>query len=82
MSAIAARNAGQALGLSERTIYALLQRWRGSGGMAASLAPRPSPGGCGKGHLPPAVEGIVAEAIRDEYLLATAGVDAPATVRR
>ena len=68
VSAIAARDAGQALGLSERTIYALLQRWRGSGGIAASLAPRPSPGGRGKGRLPAAVEGIVAEAIRDEYL--------------
>ncbi len=68
VSAATARDAGRALGLSERTIYALLRRWRQSGGLAASLAPRSSPGGRGKGRLPTAAERIVAEAIRDEYL--------------
>jgi len=68
VSAAAARDAGQALGLSERTVYVLLRRWRQSGGSAASLAPRPSPGGRGRGRLPAAAERIVAEAIRDEYL--------------
>lgn len=68
VSAAAARDAGQALGLSERAIYALLRRWRQSGGLAASLAPQPSPGGRGKGRLAVTVERIVAEAIRDEYL--------------
>ncbi len=68
VSAAAARDAGQALGLSERTIYVLLRHWRRSGGLAASLAPRPSPGGRGKGRLSAAAEAIVAEAIRDEYL--------------
>lgn len=66
--AAAARDAGRALGLSRRTIYALLRRWRQSGGLAAALAPRPSPGGRGKGRLPAAAERIVAEAIHDEYL--------------
>jgi putative transposase len=66
--AAAARDAGQALGLSERTIYILLRHWRRSGGLAASLAPRPSPGGRGKGRLSAAAETIVAEAIHDEYL--------------
>ncbi len=64
----AARDAGRALGLSERTIYALLRVWRRSGGLVASLAPRPSPGGRDKGRLTAAVEQVVAEAIRDEYL--------------
>ncbi|GAC1488154.1 MAG: DDE-type integrase/transposase/recombinase [Acetobacteraceae bacterium] len=68
VSAAAARDAGQALGLSERTVYALLRRWRQSGGLAASLAPRPSPGGRGKGRIPDAAERVVAEAICDEYL--------------
>ena len=68
VSAAAAHDAGQALGLSERTVYALVRRWRQSGRLAASLAPRPSPGGRGKGRLPAAAERIVAEAIRDEYL--------------
>ncbi len=66
--AAAARDAGPALGLSERTVYALVRRWRQSGGLAASLAPRSSPGGRGKGRLPAAIERIVAEAIRDEFL--------------
>lgn len=68
VSAAAARDAGQALRLSERTVYALLRRWRRSGGLAASLTPLPSPGGRGKGRLPAAAERIVAEAIRYEYL--------------
>lgn len=68
VSASAARDAGRMLGLSERTTYTLLRRWRASGGLAASLAPRPSPGGRGKGRIPAAVERVVAEAIRDEYL--------------
>jgi len=68
VSAATARDADRALDLSERTIYALLRRWRQSGGSAVSLAPRPSPGGRGKGRLPAEAERIVAEAIRDEYL--------------
>src|SRR4051812_19801582 len=63
-----ARAAGQALRLSERTIYALLRRWRQSGGLVATLAPRPSPGGRGTGRLPAATEQLMVEAIRDAYL--------------
>jgi putative transposase len=66
--AVAAREAGRALGLSERTIYALLRRWHQSGGLVAALAPRPSPGGRGKGRLTARMEQLVAETIRDEYL--------------
>ncbi len=68
VSTAAACNAGRALGLSKRTIYALLRRWRQSGGLAAVLAPQPSPGGRGKGRLTVTAERIVAEAIRNEYL--------------
>lgn len=68
VSAAAACNAGRALGLSKRTIYALLRRWWQSGGLAAMLAPRPSPGGRSKGRLPATVERIIAEAIHGEYL--------------
>ncbi len=63
-----ARDAGRALGLSERTIYNLLRLWRRTGGLVASLAPRPSTGGRNKGRLTAAAEQVVAEAIRDEYL--------------
>ena len=63
-----ARAAGETLGLSERTVYALLRRYRHSGGLLASLAPQPSPGGRGKTRLSRLTEQIIAEAIRDEYL--------------
>jgi putative transposase len=63
-----ARAAGETLGLSERMVYALVRRYRGSGGLLASLAPQPSPGGRGKTRLPRLTERIIAEAIRDEYL--------------
>lgn len=66
--AVAARAAGEALGLSERTIYALVRRYRRSGGLLTALAPRVSPGGRGKARLACTVERIIAEAIRDEYL--------------
>lgn len=66
--AVAARAAGQALGLSERTVYALVGRYRRSGGLLASLASRPSSGGRGKQRLARTAERIIAEAIRDEYL--------------
>ncbi len=63
-----ARDAGRALGLSERTIYGLLRLWRRTGGLVVLLAPRPSTGVRSKGRLTAAAEQIVAEAIRDEYL--------------
>ena len=68
VSASAAREAGQALGLSERTIYRLLRLWQRSGGLVTSLAPRPSAGGRDKSRLSAAAEQFVTEAIRDEYL--------------
>jgi putative transposase len=68
VSASAAREAGQTLGLSERTIYGLLRLWQRSGGLVTSLAPHPSAGGRGKGRLSAAAEQFMTEAIRDEYL--------------
>jgi hypothetical protein len=68
VSASAAREAGQTLGLSERTIYGLLRLWQRSGGLVTSLAPRPSACGRGKGRLSAAAEQFVTEAIRDEDL--------------
>ena len=68
VSSAAACEASRALGLSERTIYALLRFWRRSGGLLASLAPRASPGGRGEGRLTVVAERIVAEAIRHVYL--------------
>jgi len=68
VSAAAARAAGETLGLSERSIYSLLRRYRRSGGLLASLAPQLPPGGRGKARLSSLAEHIVAEAIRDEYL--------------
>ena len=68
VSSQAARVAGEELGCSERTVYALVLRYRRSGGLLDSLAPRPSSGGRGKARLPRAAERIIAAAIQDEYL--------------
>ena len=68
VSSQAARLAGEELGCSERTVYALVLRYRRSGGLLDSLAPRPSSGGRGKARLPRAAERIIAAAIQDEYL--------------
>ena len=58
VSSQAARVAGEELGCSERTVYALVLRYRRSGGLLDSLASRPSSGGRGKARLPRAAEQI------------------------
>ncbi|WP_244538143.1 transposase [Mesorhizobium sp. YR577] len=63
-----AREAGTELGLTERTVYSLIRRYRQSGGLLSSLAPKPPSGGKGKSRLPFVVETIICEAIRDEFL--------------
>ncbi|WP_189379706.1 MULTISPECIES: Mu transposase C-terminal domain-containing protein [unclassified Mesorhizobium] len=65
---VVARAASEELGLSERSIYALVRRYRRAGGLLSSLAPQSSPGGRGKARLSRAAEQIIADAIRDEYL--------------
>jgi len=63
-----ARQAGTELGLTERTVYSLIRKYRQSGGLLSSLAPKPPSGGKGKARLPYVVETIISEAIRAEYL--------------
>lgn len=63
-----AREAGTLLGLTERTVYALIRKYRQSDGLLSSLGPRPPSGGKGKARLPHAAETIIAETIRDEFL--------------
>ncbi len=60
--------AAEALHLSRRTIYTLIDRYRASGGMLSSLAPHPPTGGRGKGRLSPGLEGIIDTTINEFYL--------------
>jgi putative transposase len=60
--------AAEALHLSRRTIYTLIERYRASGGMLSALAPHPPTGGRGKGRLSPGLEGIIATTIGEFYL--------------
>jgi len=60
--------AAEALHLSRRTIYTLIDRYRASGGMLSSLARHPPTGGRGKGRVSPALEGIIATTIDEFYL--------------
>lgn len=64
----AAREAAATLGLTQRTVYALLKRYRASGGLLASLAPNRPSGGRGKGRLPAAAERIISTTIAEMYL--------------
>lgn len=60
--------AAEALHLSRRTIYTLIERYRASGGILSSLAPHPPTGGRGKGRLSADLEGIIATTINEFYL--------------
>jgi putative transposase len=66
----AAEEAGRRLGLTGRTVYALLRTWRKSGGSVPLLAPATHSGGRGKQRLEPAKAAIVTEAIERFYLTA------------
>jgi putative transposase len=68
VAAIVAAEAAQKLGLSERTIYRLVRRWRESGGSLPALVPTSPIGGKGKGRLSENVERIIIAAISDFYL--------------
>jgi putative transposase len=63
-----AAEAADALGVSTRTVYALIRRYRESGGLLSAFAPVRSQGGRGGTRLPEAVERIVAAAITELYL--------------
>lgn len=60
--------AAMSLGLSQRSIYAMVRRYRVSGGLLTSLARRPPSGGKEKGRLPAATERLIADAVADLYL--------------
>lgn len=63
-----AREAGQKLNLSSRTIYSLICCWRESGGSVLSLISVGSRGGKNKNRLSQNIESIIAGAIRETYL--------------
>ena len=56
------------LGVSVRQVYVLLRRWRQGQGVVSDLIPGRSSGGRGREQLPDAVEGVVREGLRREYL--------------
>ena len=68
VSAVDARAAADLLGISSRTIYALVARFRASGGVMNSLAPRKPSGGRGRSRMPARVDDIVTAAIYETYL--------------
>src|ERR1700722_6880688 len=59
----AARQAAAQLGISERMVYALLQRLRSANGDKAALAPAKPTGGRGRSRLPADVERVLQEAV-------------------
>ena len=63
-----AEAAAQALGLSARHIYTLIQNYRASGGLLTSLIPGRSRGGQGKSRLSRGVDHIIRDAIEAVYL--------------
>ena len=63
-----AEAAAQALGLSARRIYTLIQNYRASGGLLTSLIPGRSRGGQGKSRLSSGVDQIIDDAIEAVYL--------------
>ncbi|TVT57867.1 MAG: DDE-type integrase/transposase/recombinase [Azoarcus sp. PHD] len=64
----AADAAAQALGLSQRQVYALICRARQGTGLVTDLAPRQSSGGKGKGRLSEPVERIIRELLQKRFL--------------
>jgi len=68
ISKLAAVEAANRLGLSKRTVYSLVQKWRQNNGSVASLVSQGSSGGKGGSRLSVEVEEIVLEAINKLYL--------------
>jgi len=63
-----ATEAGEQLGLSARTIYTLIRRYKESGGALLSLAPAQSQGGRGGSRLPEETEQIISSSLPELYL--------------
>ena len=64
----AAGNAAGQLGLSTRSVYELIRRYRACGGLLSALAPMPHTGGRGGTRLAQPVEQVIAQAIQTVYL--------------
>ena len=60
--------AAEQLGLSTRSVYELIRRYRTSGGLLSALAPMPHTGGRGGTRLAQPVEQVIAQAIQAVYL--------------
>lgn len=63
-----ADEAARELGVSRRQVYFLIQRFRQGEGLVTDLAPLHTSGGKGKGRLVEAVENIVRETIRKQFM--------------
>jgi len=63
-----AGEAAQQLGISRRQVYSLIQRAREGSGLLTDLVPRRTSGGKGKGRLSEAVESIIRELIRKQFI--------------
>jgi putative transposase len=68
VSSTVAAEAALKLGVTERTVYNLVKRWRESAGSFLSLIPAASNGGKGQSRLPPELECIVSSVISAMYL--------------
>ncbi len=66
--AVIANEVAAILGVSSRTVYTLIQRFRESGGLLTSMASTVSSGGRGKSRLPSIVEQIITATIAEMYL--------------
>jgi putative transposase len=64
----AAGEAAQQLGISRRQVYSLIQRAREGSGLLTDLVPRRTSGGKGKGRLSEAVESIIRDLIRKQFM--------------
>lgn len=60
--------AASGLGVSRRQVYVLIKRHRDGSGLLTDLAPRRSSGGKGTLRLPEAVEDLVRELVRKQFL--------------
>lgn len=67
-SASLATEAGEQLGLSARTVYTLIRRYKASGGSLLSLAPAQSQGGRGGSRLSEEAERIISSSLSELYL--------------
>ena len=64
----AADEAAAELAVSRRQVYVLLRRWREGEGVVSDLLPGRSSGGRGRERLPEAVEEVIRDLLRTQYL--------------